>query len=233
MLENKGHPNRLGVRGWLAGGRWGIERYLYTLHRVTGLGLLAYFVLHILVTSSRAFGEGVLGECDGRGQRRPLFKVGEFLVFAAFAFHAMNGIRLVAGRTRLRHRQADRAGLSVPDVGGRAAAAGHRRDGPRGGPRPDRRRLRLPGVGGARARSTTVDVAPGAGAVILVLLGLHMTVMHLEEIVRVFNPTRPSRSPGPTWWRGRRARSSWSPTSCCSARRCSTASTACGTSCSS
>jgi succinate dehydrogenase hydrophobic anchor subunit len=27
-----------------------------------------------------------------------------------------------------------------------------------------------------------------AGAVILVFLGLHMTVMHLEEIVRVFNP---------------------------------------------
>jgi succinate dehydrogenase / fumarate reductase membrane anchor subunit len=28
----------------------------------------------------------------------------------------------------------------------------------------------------------------GAGAIILVLLGLHMTVMHLEEMVRVFNP---------------------------------------------
>ncbi len=27
----------------------------------------------------------------------------------------------------------------------------------------------------------------GAGAVILVLLGLHMTIMHLEEIVRVFS----------------------------------------------
>jgi succinate dehydrogenase hydrophobic anchor subunit len=28
----------------------------------------------------------------------------------------------------------------------------------------------------------------GAGAVILVLLGLHMTVMHLDAIVRIFNP---------------------------------------------
>ncbi|HEY3380476.1 MAG TPA: hypothetical protein VGK32_01845 [Vicinamibacterales bacterium] len=28
----------------------------------------------------------------------------------------------------------------------------------------------------------------GAGAIILVLLGLHMTIMHLEPIVRVFNP---------------------------------------------
>jgi succinate dehydrogenase hydrophobic anchor subunit len=28
----------------------------------------------------------------------------------------------------------------------------------------------------------------GAGVVILVLLGLHMTIMHLDAIVRVFNP---------------------------------------------
>jgi len=93
MLENKGRPNRLGITGWLAGGRWGFERYLYTLHRVTGLGLLAYFVLHILVTASRALGqaswEAAMGAVGG-----PAFKVGEFLVFAAFAFHAVNGIRL-------------------------------------------------------------------------------------------------------------------------------------------
>lgn len=94
MLENKGQPNRLGLKGWLTGGRWGLERYLYTLHRVTGLGLLTYFVLHILVTSSRAFGadswRSAMGAVSGG-----VFKVGEFLVFAAFAFHAVNGIRLV------------------------------------------------------------------------------------------------------------------------------------------
>ncbi len=93
MLENKGRPNRLGISGWVAGGRWGFERYLYTLHRVTGLGLLTYFVLHILVTSSRALGqaswERAMASVGG-----PVFKVGEYLVFAAFAFHALNGIRL-------------------------------------------------------------------------------------------------------------------------------------------
>jgi succinate dehydrogenase / fumarate reductase cytochrome b subunit len=94
MLDNKGQPNRLGLKGWLTGGRWGVERYLYTLHRVTGLGLLTYFVLHILVTSSRALGEAswqsAMGAVSGG-----VFKIGEFLVFAAFAFHAVNGIRLV------------------------------------------------------------------------------------------------------------------------------------------
>jgi succinate dehydrogenase hydrophobic anchor subunit len=28
----------------------------------------------------------------------------------------------------------------------------------------------------------------GAAAVILILLGLHMTVMHLESVIRIFNP---------------------------------------------
>lgn len=93
MLGTKGYPNRLGIWGWLGGGRWGLERYLYTLHRVTGLGLLAYFLLHILVTSSRAFGEASWQAAMGR-VAGPVFVAGEFLVFVAFAFHALNGIRL-------------------------------------------------------------------------------------------------------------------------------------------
>jgi succinate dehydrogenase / fumarate reductase cytochrome b subunit len=94
MMENKGRPNRLGIVGWLAGGRWGFERYLYTLHRVTGLGILAYFLMHIFVTASRAYGENAWTASMAR-VTGPLFSVGEFLVFAAFAFHALNGIRLV------------------------------------------------------------------------------------------------------------------------------------------
>jgi succinate dehydrogenase / fumarate reductase cytochrome b subunit len=93
MLDAKGHPNRLGIWGWLGGGRWGAERYLYALHRLTGLGLLTYFLLHIIVTSSRALGQAswtrAMGLVTG-----PLFKVGEYLVFMAFAFHAINGVRL-------------------------------------------------------------------------------------------------------------------------------------------
>jgi len=94
MPEIKSHPNRLGLWGWLGGGRWGVERYLYTLHRLTGLGLLAYFLLHIVVTSSRAISperwKAAMDSVSG-----PLFVLGEYLVFVAFAFHAVNGIRLV------------------------------------------------------------------------------------------------------------------------------------------
>jgi succinate dehydrogenase / fumarate reductase cytochrome b subunit len=93
-VSSRVHPNRLGVRGWVAGGRWGFERYLYALHRLTGLGLLAYFVMHVFVTSSRAFGADSWAQAMA-AVSGPVFTIGEFLVFAAFAIHATNGIRLV------------------------------------------------------------------------------------------------------------------------------------------
>ena len=93
-MRSRAHPNRLGILGWVGGGRWGFERYLYALHRLTGLGLLAYFAMHIFVTSTRALGpESWTQAMDVVSG--PLFSLGEYLVFAAFAFHAVNGIRLV------------------------------------------------------------------------------------------------------------------------------------------
>lgn len=94
MADYESRSNRLGILGWLGGGRWGPERYLYALHRVTGLGLLAYFLLHIVVTSSRALGPEAW-EASMQRVTGPLFTLGEYLVFLAFAFHACNGIRLV------------------------------------------------------------------------------------------------------------------------------------------
>ena len=93
MAEQAMRPNKLGLLGWLSGGRWGFERYMYSLHRVTGLGLLAYFLLHILVTSSRALGKESWARAMG-AVTGSFFTLGEFLVYAAFAFHAINGIRL-------------------------------------------------------------------------------------------------------------------------------------------
>ncbi len=93
MAELKRHDNRLGIWGWLGGGRWGLERYAYALHRLTGLGILFYFLLHIVVTSLRA--KGIYLWTEGNFLHKPLFRVGEFLVFLAFAYHAFNGLRLV------------------------------------------------------------------------------------------------------------------------------------------
>jgi len=94
QMEPKRYKNKLGIYGWALGGRWGVERYAYTLHRITGLGILSYFMAHIFVTSSRALGQGTW-EKAMEAVHHPVFLLGEYLVYAAFAFHAMNGIRLV------------------------------------------------------------------------------------------------------------------------------------------
>jgi succinate dehydrogenase / fumarate reductase cytochrome b subunit len=88
------YDNRLGIAGWLGGGRWGVERYLYIAHRLAGLGILAFFIIHIFASSVRC-----LGPQAWKGSmlllNNPIFKMGELLVFIAFVFHAFNGLRLV------------------------------------------------------------------------------------------------------------------------------------------
>ena len=93
MTEMKRYENRLGIWGWLGGGRWGVERYAYILHRITGVAILLYLLMHTVVTSLRA--KGIYLWVAGGFFHRPVFAFGEFLVFTAFAYHACNGIRLI------------------------------------------------------------------------------------------------------------------------------------------
>jgi succinate dehydrogenase / fumarate reductase cytochrome b subunit len=87
-------PNRLGIVGWAWAGRYKMERYLYTLHRLTGLGLALYIAIHLVANGFRLGGEGdwtdVMNLFGNSG-----FKVGEYLVMAAFIIHALNGGRLI------------------------------------------------------------------------------------------------------------------------------------------
>jgi len=87
------YGNRLGIWGWLGGGRWGIERYAYALHRVSGLAILLYLLMHIFVTALRVW--GIYLWVDANFLDKPAFRVGEFLVFVAFVYHGCNGVRLV------------------------------------------------------------------------------------------------------------------------------------------
>jgi len=86
--------NRLGIVGWAWAGRYKIERYLYTLHRITGLGLAAYIAIHMIANGFRLGGQGswedIMSIFGSSG-----FKVGEYLVMAAFIIHALNGGRLM------------------------------------------------------------------------------------------------------------------------------------------
>jgi len=96
MDSNKptAYNNRLGVKGWAYAGRYTFERYLYLAHRLSGLGLIAYMVLHIVETANRMRGEKAWAELMALFASPP-FKVIEYLLFAAAVFHGMNGIRLL------------------------------------------------------------------------------------------------------------------------------------------
>ena len=93
MVEKK-YDNHLGIKGWLAGGRWGFERYMYIVHRLTGLGILSFLMIHIFESSVRILGPEAWNAAMA-ALKQPVFKAGEFFVFLGFAFHALNGIRLI------------------------------------------------------------------------------------------------------------------------------------------
>ena len=87
--------NYLGAGGWVWAGRYGLERYLYLLHRVTGLGLLLFGIFHLIETTFfRIQGQDVW-EATMALLRNPWFEVGLYLVAVAFVYHALNGLRLI------------------------------------------------------------------------------------------------------------------------------------------
>ena len=88
------YNNRLGVKGWMYAGRYSFERYLYLGHRLSGLGLLAYMILHIIETANRIRGEEAWAELMALFASPP-FRVIEYLLFAMAVFHMMNGVRLM------------------------------------------------------------------------------------------------------------------------------------------
>ncbi len=89
------YDNHLGlIKGWFVGRKYSIERYLYSLHRITGIGILIYFFFHIFVTTTRAFGAEAWNKTMDF-LHKPIFLFGEYLVFVAFCIHGLNGIRLI------------------------------------------------------------------------------------------------------------------------------------------
>ena len=95
MEQTKPRKNNLGASGWVWAGKYKLERYLYILHRITGLGLILFTFIHLcLTTIFRMQGQDVWDSVMVLFHN-PWFMMGEFLVVVGFAFHAVNGIRLI------------------------------------------------------------------------------------------------------------------------------------------
>ena len=90
---------REGLKGWINPGKigkFGIERLAWLLMRLTGLGLLAYFIGHIYETSHILDGKAVWDKSLEMTQTTEghLFLA---LVIGMCVFHTGNGIRIMLG----------------------------------------------------------------------------------------------------------------------------------------
>lgn len=86
--------NREGLIGWLNPLRYGWERFSYWLQRLTGVGLLVYFVAHVYETSSLTQGPNAWAAMLELTQT-PMGHLILILVIGMSTFHSVNGIRLI------------------------------------------------------------------------------------------------------------------------------------------
>jgi len=73
--------------------RGGIGQLIYILHRLTGLGILGFLVVHIFDTATVFFAPALYADAIAL-YRNPVFLIGEiFLVFSVI-YHGVNGARI-------------------------------------------------------------------------------------------------------------------------------------------
>ena len=68
--------------------------WAWVLHRVSGLAVLLFLLVHIVDTGFMMLGREVYNHAIDL-YRQPLFRVGEVFVFAGVLYHALNGLRLI------------------------------------------------------------------------------------------------------------------------------------------
>jgi succinate dehydrogenase / fumarate reductase cytochrome b subunit len=88
--------NKEGIAGMANPGRYGIERVAYWLMRLSGLGLLAYFVAHIYETSNILRGQvgwDELLEIISTTEGHIILAI----VIGMCVFHTVNGVRVMLG----------------------------------------------------------------------------------------------------------------------------------------
>lgn len=70
--------------------------WAWTLHRISGLALSGYLIVHIIVISSSASGASGMNFDKLLAQlTQPFFLVLDLLLWAAVLYHALNGIRVL------------------------------------------------------------------------------------------------------------------------------------------
>lgn len=89
MTETGLSPTVTNVRHY----RGGAGQWAWVLHRLSGLGVLLFLMLHVLDTSTVFFAPGAYNFFV-RLYQNPLFGLAEIGLGAALIYHAVNGLKL-------------------------------------------------------------------------------------------------------------------------------------------
>ena len=74
--------------------RGGVGQWSWLLHRLTGIGVLLFLIIHILDTALIMLGREWYNKMIAI-YRMPLFGLMEIGLFAAVLYHSLNGLRIV------------------------------------------------------------------------------------------------------------------------------------------
>ena len=88
----------------------------WILHRLTGLGVLLFLIIHVVDTGIIIYRPDLYEEALGLYQN-PVFRIAELLIFFSVLFHAANGLRIIVQdfrpKTMEHHRQLTWAAVAV------------------------------------------------------------------------------------------------------------------------
>ena len=189
MAEIKDTTIGSGCGDGSGGGRWGVERYAYILHRLTGLGILLYFLMHIVVTSLRA--NGIY--CGSRA----LLLTSRFSSSASFWSSRPLPTTHSTASGWCWWNSDSRSGKPIEPVYPYKTSLNVQRpllirhDGAGSQSCSWRAAMNFWDWESRRERCAKQSIGPGtwlAGVVILFLLGLHMLIMHLGGLTHLFAP---------------------------------------------
>lgn len=67
--------------------------WTWMLHRVTGLGILCFLIIHVLETAVVVYSPGLYDHALTL-YRSPMFRMAELVIFFSVLYHAINGLRI-------------------------------------------------------------------------------------------------------------------------------------------
>ncbi len=107
--------NMRGIKGWIELRRRNFEKFLFLLHRVSGIVVGLYFILHVIETGRIVDGRAAW-ESLMEALYNPLTHTGLLVVAFFSLFHAFNGLRLLLAEQGVAVGKATRQGYPVIPV---------------------------------------------------------------------------------------------------------------------